>query len=217
MEHKTYNLKNVLLETGFEYNNQEVIKTKTELFCIEVENGQIKSIKPNEPNSNAIDVKGHLMLPAFKDMHAHLDKMLFGLPWQAVSSKRRTVKDMIAYEQKMIPEWLNTSVERTEKMIDFLQGYGTDHIRSHFNVDPTSGLDSLKHLEKALENKKSTFSAELVAFPQHGLYYTDTLPILKDVAKLGCGSLYRRSRSLLFGRKYRESNGSDYATCYRQQ
>ena len=184
MEHKTYNLKNVLLETGFEYDNQEVIKTKTELFCIEVENGQIKSIKPNEPNSNAIDAKGHLMLPAFKDMHAHLDKMLFGLPWQAVSSKRRTVKDMIAYEQKMIPEWLNTSVERTEKMIDFLQGYGTDHIRSHFNVDPTSGLDSLKHLEKALENKKSTVSAELVAFPQHGLYYTDTLPILKDVAKL---------------------------------
>ncbi|WEK21624.1 MAG: amidohydrolase [Candidatus Pedobacter colombiensis] len=184
MENKTYILKNVLLETGFEYNSNEVIKTKTDLFCVEVENGKIKSIKPNDPNITGIDAKGHLMLPAFKDMHAHLDKMLFGLPWQAVSAKRKTVKDMIAYEQKMIPEWLKTSVERTEKMIDFLQAYGTDFIRSHFNVDPTSGLESLKHLETALQNKKATVDAELVAFPQHGLFYTDTLPLLKDVAQM---------------------------------
>src|SRR5690606_10539289 len=94
------------------------------------------------------------------------------------------VKDMIAYEQKMIPEWLKTSVERTEKMIDFLQGYGTDFMRTHFNVDPTSGLNSLKHLEKALHNKKASADAELVAFPQHGLFYTDTLPLLKDVAQM---------------------------------
>ena len=184
MENKSYRIKNVLLETGFEYNDQEIIKTKTALFCIEIENGQIKNVLPNDSNSTGIDAKGYLMLPAFKDMHAHLDKMLFGLPWQAVSSKRKTVKDMIAYEQKMIPEWLETSVERTEKMIDFVQGYGTDYIRSHFNVDPTSGLDSLKNLEKALENKKATVGAELVAFPQHGLYYTNTLPILKEVAKM---------------------------------
>ena len=184
MENKTYLLKNVLLETGFEYRDEEVVKTKTDLFCVEIANGVIQSVRPNVPDASAIDVQGYLMLPAFKDMHAHLDKMLFGLPWQAVSATRKTVRDMIAYEQKMIPEWLKTSVERTEKMIDFLQGYGTGFIRSHFNVDPTSGLKSLKHLEKALQNKKATVTAELVAFPQHGLFYTDSLPLLKDVAQM---------------------------------
>ena len=184
MKAKTYILKNVRLETGFEFDGKEVISTNTALFCVEVEEGKIKGIKPNTANANAIDAKGHLMLPAFKDMHAHLDKMLFGLPWEAVSPTRHTVKDMIAYEQKMIPEWLRTSVERTGKMLNFLQAYGTDFIRSHFNVDPTSGLRSLTNLEKALASKKDTVEAELVAFPQHGLYYTDTLPILKDVAKL---------------------------------
>ncbi|WP_088161731.1 amidohydrolase [Sphingobacterium sp. G1-14] len=184
MKAKTYILKNVRLETGFEFDGMEVISTNTALFCVEVEEGKIKGIKPNTANANAIDAKGHLMLPAFKDMHAHLDKMLFGLPWEAVSPTRHTVKDMIAYEQKMIPEWLSTSVERTGKMLNFLQAYGTDFIRSHFNVDPTSGLKSLTNLEKALASKKHTVEAELVAFPQHGLYYTDTLPILKDVAKL---------------------------------
>ncbi|WP_313491260.1 amidohydrolase [Sphingobacterium multivorum] len=184
MKAKTYILKNVRLETGFEFDGKEVISTNTALFCVEVEEGKIKGIKPHTANANAIDAKGHLMLPAFKDMHAHLDKMLFGLPWEAVSPTRHTVKDMIAYEQKMIPEWLSTSVERTGKMLRFLQAYGTDFIRSHFNVDPTSGLKSLTNLEKALASKKDTVEAELVAFPQHGLYYTDTLPILKDVAKL---------------------------------
>jgi cytosine/adenosine deaminase-related metal-dependent hydrolase len=184
MKAKTYILKNVRLETGFEFDGKEVISTNTALFCVEVEEGKIKVIKPNTANANAIDAKGHLMLPAFKDMHAHLDKMLFGLPWEAVSPTRHTVKDMIAYEQKMIPDWLSTSVERTGKMLRFLQAYGTDFIRSHFNVDPTSGLKSLTNLEKALASKKDTVEAELVAFPQHGLYYTDTLPILNDVAKL---------------------------------
>lgn len=187
MDNKSYSLKNVLLETGFEFEDKDVVKTKTGFFCVEVENGKIKNVKPNDSNTNAIDAidaKGYLMLPAFKDMHAHLDKMLFGLPWEAVSEKRKTVKDMIAYEQKMIPIWLGTSIPRTEKMIDMLQGYGTDFIRSHFNVDPTSGLNSLKNLEKALQNKKATADAELVAFPQHGLFYTDTLSLMKDVAQM---------------------------------
>ncbi|MGG7662164.1 amidohydrolase [Dyadobacter sp. BHUBP1] len=184
MENKAYTLKNVLLETGFEYEADEVVSTKTALFCIGIENGKIKSIEPNHSHAEGIDAKGRLLLPAFKDMHGHLDKMLFGLPWQAVSAKRKTVKDMIAYEQQMIPEWLKTSVARTEKLIDFLHSYGTDFIRSHFNVDPTSGLDSLYHLEEALRHKASSLAAELVAFPQHGICYTRTESLLKEVAKM---------------------------------
>lgn len=179
-----HTFKNVLLETGFEYDGTEVVKTKTALFCVETADGKIKAITPNDPGSDAIDAKGWLMLPAFKDMHAHLDKMLYGLPWQAVSAKRKTVKDQITYEQKMIPEWLKTSVARTEKLVGFLQSNGTHYIRSHFNIDPTSGFDSLKHLETALKNKEKTVGAELVAFPQHGLFYTNTAPLLKEVVKM---------------------------------
>lgn len=179
-----YWLKNVRLETGFEYDNEDVIRTKTELFSIEIEDGEIKSINPNDSNLKAIDVKGKLMLPAFKDMHIHLDKTLYGLPWQALSPKRRTVKDMIAYEQEIIPELLKTSVERAEQLIDLLQNYGTNFARTHFNIDPTSGLKSLENLEKALENKKDSFSAELVAFPQHGVYYTKSDPLMEEAAKL---------------------------------
>lgn len=180
----SYSLKNVRLETGFEYEDGEVIGTKTDLFSIEIENGKIKSVKANEPASNAIDAKGYLMLPAFRDMHIHLDKTWYGLPWQALSSKRKTVKDMIAYEQEIIPELLKTSVERAEQLISLQQHYGTHFARTHFNIDPTSGLKSLENLEQALQNKKDSFKAELVAFPQHGVYYTETAPLMKEVAKL---------------------------------
>lgn len=179
-----YSLKNVRLETGFEYENEEVNGTKTDLFSIEIEDGKIKAVKANDPASNAIDAKGYLMLPAFRDMHIHLDKTLYGLPWQALSPKRRTVKDMIAYEQEIIPELLKTSVSRAEQLISLQQHYGTHFVRTHFNIDPTSGLKSLEHLEQALENKKDSFKAELVAFPQHGVYYTESASLMKEAAQL---------------------------------
>ncbi|ULT24723.1 hypothetical protein KUH03_38395 [Sphingobacterium sp. E70] len=92
------------------------------------------------------------------------------------------MKDMIAREQEIIPELLKTSVERAEKLIMLLQGYGTNFARTHFNVDPTSGSKSLANLLRALEHVKDSFGAELVAFPQHGLYYTDSAGLMKEIA-----------------------------------
>jgi len=176
--------KNVRLETGFEFNGDIVAGTKTGLFCIETENGRIKSITPDDADAKAIDADGLLMLPAFKDMHTHLDKTLYGLPWKAVSGKKRSVKDMIALEQRIIPELLRTAVVRSEQLIELLQSFGIHYVRSHFNIDPTSGLRSLEHLQQALRNKKESFAAELVAFPQHGIFYTDTAALLKEAAQL---------------------------------
>ncbi|SFN09268.1 Cytosine/adenosine deaminase [Chryseobacterium oleae] len=177
-------LKNVRLETGFEYEEGEVISTKTNLFYIEIENGKIKSIAPNQPNTKAIDAKGMLMLPAFKDMHIHLDKTFYGDQWQAVRKRTGGVKGMIALEQKMLPEMLKNSTFKAEKMIELLQSKGTSFARSHVNIEPTSKLDSLKNLQKALDHKKKGFGAELVAFPQHGVFYTDSVPYLKEAAQM---------------------------------
>ncbi|WP_419870227.1 amidohydrolase [Chryseobacterium sp. CT-SW4] len=179
-----YTLKNVRLETGFEYDDQDVVRTKTDLFCVEIVKGHIRGVTENKISANAIDAKGLLMLPSFKDMHIHLDKTLYGLPWQALSPKRNSVKYMIAYEQEIIPRLLETSIERAEQLISLLQNYGTTYARTHFNVDPTSGLTSLEHLEQALQNKENSFKAELVAFPQHGLFYTDSAPLMKEAAQL---------------------------------
>lgn len=180
---KTFTIKNVRLETGFDYEGDEVIHTKTELFCIEISDGKIKSISANKPNAQAIDAKGLLMLPAFRDMHIHLDKTFYD-DWQAVKRRNGGVKGMIALEQQILPDMLKNSTQKAEKLIELLQSHGTSFARSHVNIEPTSKLQSLKNLQKALENKKNTFGAELVAFPQHGVYYTDSVPYLKEAAKM---------------------------------
>lgn len=91
MEHNTnfikenYILKNVRLETGFIKDETGIIGTKTELFSIEIKEEKIENINKNDVQLtdaiDAKDAKGLLMLPTFKDMHIHLDKTLYGLPW----------------------------------------------------------------------------------------------------------------------------------------
>lgn len=177
-------LKNVCLETGFEYEEDEVVATQTELFCIEIENGTISKVAPNQPDANALDANGLLMLPSFKDMHIHLDKTLYGDKWKAVRKRTGGIKGMIALEKKINGELLKNSTYKAEKLIELLQSKGTGFARSQVNIEPTSKLDSLLHLQKALENKKNTFGAELVAFPQHGIFFTDSVPYMKEAAKM---------------------------------
>lgn len=179
-----FTLKNVRLETGFEYKDGEVDQTKTELFMVQISDGKIKSISANKPNEKAIDAKGLLMLPAFKDMHIHLDKTYYGDRWQAVKKRTGGIKGMIALEQEIIPELLKNSTYKAEKMIELLQSKGTSFARSHVNIEPTSKLQSLKNLQTVLENKKTGFDAELVAFPQHGVFYTNSVPYLKEAAQM---------------------------------
>jgi len=181
---KSYTIKNALLETGFEQDGADVIATKTALFCVEIENGKIKKVSPNQPNANVVDAKGMLMLPAFKDMHIHMDKTRYSEKWQARRPVTGGIKGMIALEQKIIPDLLKDSTAKAERMIELLQSKGTAFARSQVNIEPTSKLDSLKHLQLALENKKNVFGAELVAFPQHGIFYTDSVPYMKEAAKM---------------------------------
>ncbi|MFN0254748.1 amidohydrolase [Pedobacter ureilyticus] len=178
-------LKNVRLETGFEYNQSgSVTSTKTNLFTIEIEKGKITKISANQPQlKNAVDAKGYLMLPSFKDMHIHLDKTFYGDKWQAVRRGGGGVKGMIALEQQMLPEMLKNSTYKAEKLIELLQSKGTTFARSHVNIEPTSKLSSLKNLQIALDNKKKSFGAELVAFPQHGVFYTNSAAYMKEAAQ----------------------------------
>ncbi|WP_445431485.1 amidohydrolase [Chryseobacterium indoltheticum] len=177
-------LKNVRLETGFEYEEGVVVSTKTDLFLVETENGKITKIAPNNPKAKAVDAKGFLMLPAFKDMHIHLDKTFYADKWQAVRKRKGGVKGMIALEEQIMPEILKNSTYKAEKMIELIQSKGTAFARSHVNIEPTSKLDSLKNLQKALDNKKKSFGAEIVAFPQHGVFYKNSVPYLKEAAQM---------------------------------
>lgn len=185
---KEYILSNVRLEDGFEYNEKnEVVATKTALYNLHIANGKIKSITTGKSTLKlkTVDAKGLLMLPGLRDMHIHIDKTYYGGTWNAAPRKGYTVKDMITLEQKLIPQLLPDSQHKAEEAIKLMQSQGSYFARCQCNIDPVSGLKSLEHLQAALEKNKDSFGWEIVAFPQHGILYSKSEPLLREAASMG--------------------------------
>ena len=185
-----YLLADVRLEEGFEYDGDTVIGTRTALYTVEIKDGKIAALHPANatlPSGVArYQAHGQLMLPAMRDMHIHLDKTFYGGPWQAPRPRQgKTIMDMIALEEKLIPQLLPTSQQRAEGLIALLQSKGSTVARSHCNIDPVSGLKSLEHLQRALENHRDDFVCEIVAFPQHGLLHSKVDGLMREAMQMG--------------------------------
>jgi cytosine/adenosine deaminase-related metal-dependent hydrolase len=185
-----YYLTDVRLEEGFTYQDEMISGTRTGLYTVEVRDDVIALVLA--PGS-ALDAglprysaQGQLMLPAFRDMHIHLDKTFYGLPWQAPLPRQgKTIMDMIAREQELLPQLLPTSQERAEGLIRLLLSQGTTIARSHCNIDPVSGLKSLEHLQAALATYRDSFECEIVVFPQHGLLHSNVDGLMREAMAMG--------------------------------
>lgn len=185
-----YLLRNVRLEEGFEREGEMIIGTRTGLWTLEINHGKIVAVQPATTAAasdlTVFDAGGLLLLPATRDMHIHLDKTFYGGPWQAPRPRKgKTIMDMIAREQQLIPQLLPTSVARAEAIIDLLHAKGTTVARSHCNIDPVSGLKSLENLQIALEKHRNDFSCEIVAFPQHGLLHSKVDGLMREAMQMG--------------------------------
>jgi len=185
-----YYLDNVLLETGFHYQEGEVVATRTALHCLEINNGKIVAVRANAVRPDAsltrVDAGGKLLLPAMRDMHIHLDKTFYGGPWRVQSRPAgTTIKQMIALEHRLLPELAPHTQERAGKLIDLLQSKGSSVARSHCNIEPVSGLKNLENLMAVLERRRSGFTCEIVAFPQHGLLLSKSEPLMREAMQAG--------------------------------
>ncbi|PLL10372.1 deaminase, partial [Klebsiella michiganensis] len=139
------------------------------------------------PDVAAQDGRGYLMLPVTRDEHIHLDKTFYGGPWRAARENgAQDIFEMIALEQEILPELLPTSVQRTHALLQLLQQQGTTYVRSHCNIEPVSGLQSLRHLLEALAPWREQLQCEIVAFPQHGLLRSGSLSLMRKALAMGC-------------------------------
>ena len=144
-------LRNVRLEEAFVRHQGVITATRTGLYDIEVNGANIVGIHSAGFSSTlpAWDAAGHILLPATRDMHIHLDKTFYGDGWRA-PLPRKSVIDMIHQEEQILPEIVPTSEMRAEKLIGLLQSKGSTEARSHCNIDPISKLDGLTHLQQAI-------------------------------------------------------------------
>ncbi|MCM3782334.1 amidohydrolase [Neobacillus mesonae] len=183
-----YWLMNVRLEDGYEYENDSVVGTKTNLYHLFIDGGKIAKIyNANEQIQDdyiKIDAEMQLALPSFAESHFHLDKSYYGGEWKAVKPVANLL-ERLDYEAKILPEKLSTVKSTARMLIDKIMEAGTTHIRTHVNIDPYVGLKHLEMIQEVLDEYNDRLTFEIVAFPQHGLLRTHVAGLMREAMKLG--------------------------------
>ena len=184
---KRFWLSNVLLEEGFQYENDTIIGTKTNLWNLLIDHGKIVDMQTGivpENGTPVIDGKKLLVLPSLKEKHIHLDKGHFGGPWKA-STPFISVFDRIKEEEGFLTDALVHTKQRAESLLQLITNYGVTFARVHCNVDPVIGLGNMERVKAALDGYKDKLDYELVAFPQHGLLHSNSVPFMKEAMRNG--------------------------------
>lgn len=186
----TFWITNVLLESGWVYEDGEVVGTTTELSHLRVEEGKIAEIVPAiaalDGSVESVDAGGLLALPSFIEKHCHLDKTLMGDSWRAVKPASSLI-ERFDIEMNTLPQLATPMEERAKKLLDVFQQAGSTHVRTHVDLYPEVGLRHLEAVQEALAAYDGKLSHEIVAFPQHGLLRKPSAGLVREALRHGAG------------------------------
>lgn len=117
--------------------------------------------------AEVIDCSGLLALPGLVDGHIHLDKSLLGGSWRP-HLPAASLRERLAIEKRLLAE-AGPIRPRAEALIARAHAHGTVAMRSHVDVDATTGLANLEAVMEARAAWADKVAIELVAFPQAGI------------------------------------------------
>ncbi len=155
---------------------------------IHIADGAITGVSPHDPvltGSGEVDGRGRLGLPAFSDVHVHLDSTRIGLPFRehtgAPGVWGMMLNDRNNWRKPEVP--LSTTVALTlERMI----AHGTTRVRSYAQIDVDCKLEKFEAVLAAKEKFASSAEVQIMAFPQAGLLIEPgTAHYLEEALKLG--------------------------------
>jgi Cytosine deaminase and related metal-dependent hydrolases len=155
---------------------------------IAIRGGRITAIGAQLPagvGTQVIDASGCLVLPGLVDAHAHLDKTLWGTPWQPHQAGP-TLLERIENERRVLRE-LGLSPElQSARLLRRMVACGTTHVRTHVDVGPDVGLANLHGVQTMREQHSDWIDVEIVAFPQTGVAIRPgTLALLEQAVREG--------------------------------
>lgn len=135
-----------------------------------VAGGRFAAIGPALPRCDGveqIDLGGQLVLPGLVDGHIHLDKSFVGDRWHP-HRPAHTLRERLSIEKQELAA-APSIVERADALVAQAAAFGTVAMRSHVDVDATTGLDHLHAVNAVRERWRGIVDIELVAFPQAGV------------------------------------------------
>lgn len=160
-----YWLTNVMLESGYTYEEGGFPGQKQNYVVYLLRMGELKIIAGavQEEGVLILDANGLLILPAFEEMHIHIDKTYYSGPWKACMPAE-SIFTRFKEEEKILPKQLAAAQDRAENMLALLLRNGATNIRTHCNVDPIIGLGNLEATLAALKTYKIKFLVESLRF-----------------------------------------------------
>ena len=136
-----------------------------------VADGRIAAIEASvEPphDTEAVGCGGGVLLPAFADVHAHLDSTRLGLPFRphTAGPGLAGLIENDASNWRLAEEDVTTRATRT---LGATIAAGATLVRSHAQVDTDSRLDRLEGVLAARDAHVGRCRVQVVAFPQRGI------------------------------------------------
>lgn len=155
---------------------------------VQVRGDRIEAVAPRlatEPDAEVIDAAGCLLLPGFVDGHAHVDKTLWGAPWQPHTAGP-TIADRIDNERRVRGALGLLPRRQSARLLRRLIACGTTHVRTHVDIAPDIGLSHLDGVLATVDEHRDVIDIELVAFPQEGVMRRPgTLRLLEEAVRRG--------------------------------
>ena len=155
---------------------------------LEITDGAIGSVSPHNPQlpaAGGIDGRGRLALPAFSDVHVHLDSTRVGLPFREHTGAPG-VWGMMLNDRH---HWRTAEVPLPERVAETLQrmiAHGTTRVRSYAQIDVDCKLEKFEAVLAAKEKFADRADVQIMAFPQAGLLREPgTVHYLEESLKLG--------------------------------
>ena len=159
-------------------------------FFIYIEDGRILDITTEKKNhaETEIDAEGRLVMPAFFNMHFHLDSVLtLGDPrFNESGTLWEGIEIWAERKQKLT---IDEMLQRVEKAVKWMAAYGTLWLRTHADTTEKT-LKTVKGLVKAREEFKDIINIQVTGFPQDGiLTEPENYELLEKAMELGADNV----------------------------
>ena len=152
---------------------------------IRCDDGRIVEIGPEVTAPDAIPGGGRMVLPAFVEPHVHLDKTLWGEPWQP-GRRAGKLRDYIENERRVLSACTTPPEVRAGRLLERMLAFGTTAVRSHIDVAPDIGLTHVEAMLRLREQWADRVDLQFVAFPQQGLLSRPgTADLMREAIALG--------------------------------
>lgn len=155
---------------------------------IRLDGDRIVAIGPSltRRDEDVVDLRGHLLLPAFAEPHAHLDKAFLA---ERVANPTGDLMGAIQAMQNASSSLTKVDiVERAERAARLLVSNGVSTIRSHADTTSDQGLRSVEALVEVRERLRDVVRIQIVAltgWPITGITGADNRALLAAALDAG--------------------------------